>query len=189
MKKTNYIFTVAMAAILLGACTEKKKSNIIIAKKSVAMENKGTQKMSNYEQSRDVEWLGSSYQVVVKRSSAADLPLVTLDDDMRYYDNKITVRILRKDGSEFFNHTFTKTDFTSFIDKHTQDTGALLGVVYVKAEGDNLYFAASVGSPDITSDEYVPLMLKVSRMGDVSISKDQVLDTDSEPEHDEEEGV
>lgn len=189
MKKSNYIFTVALAAILLGACTEKKKSNIIITKKSVAKVNKGTQKMSDYEQSRNVEWAESSYQVVVKRSSSTDLPLVKLDDDTRYYDNKITVRILRKDGSEFFNRTFTKADFTSYIDKHTRDTGALLGIVYVKAEGDNLYFAASVGSPDITSDEYVPLTLKVSRMGGVSISKDQVLDTDSESVHAEEEGV
>ena len=47
--------------------------------------------------------------------------------------------------------------------------GALLGIVYVKAEGDYLYFAASVGSPDVTSDEYVPLVLKISRMGSISI--------------------
>ena len=57
--------------------------------------------------------------------------------------------------------------------------GALLGIVFDKAEGDNLCFAASVGSPDITSDEYLPLVLKISRMGAVSISKDQVLDTES----------
>lgn len=49
--------------------------------------------------------------------------------------------------------------------------GALLGIVYVKAEGDYLYFAASVGSPDVTSDEYVPLVLKISRMGSISISR------------------
>lgn len=69
---------------------------------------------------------------------------------------------MRSDGSEFFSRTFTKKDFTSYIDKHTQDMGALLGIVYVKAEGDYLYFAASVGSPDVTSDECVPLVLKIS---------------------------
>lgn len=69
--------------------------------------------------------------------------------------------------------------------------GALLGIVYVKAEGDYLYFAASVGSPDVTSDEYVPLVLKISRMGSISISKDEKLDTNAsaEDEEDEEDGV
>ena len=76
--------------------------------------------------------------------------------------------------------------------------GALLGIVFDKAEGNNLCFAASVGSPDITSDEYLPLVLRISRMGAVSISNDQVLDTEStssasstskEESEDDEEGV
>ena len=98
---------------------------------------------------------------------------------------------MRSDGSEFFSRTFTKKDFTSYLDKHTQDMGALLGIVYVKAEGDYLYFAASVGSPDVTSDEYVPMVLKISRMGSISISKDEKLDTNAsaEEEEDEEDGV
>ena len=54
---------------------------------------------------------------------------------------------------------------------------ALLGIVFDKAEGDNLVFAASVGSPDRMSDEYVPLVLKISRFGDVRISKDTQMDT------------
>lgn len=49
----------------------------------------------------------------------------------------------------------------------------------MKAEGNNLCFAASVGSPDITSDEYVPMVLKISNLGAVNISKDQILDTES----------
>ncbi len=180
MKRIDYILTAALTLCLLGSCAEKKKSNIIIAKKPVAKVKKTTQKMSDYEQSRDVVWVGSTYQVVVKRASSTDLPIVQLDEDTKYYDNKITVRILRKDGSEFFNRTFTKSNFTGYLDKHTNETGALLGIVFVKAEGDYIYFAASVGSPDVTSDEYVPLALKISRMGAVSVSKDQVLDTDGE---------
>ena len=43
-----------------------------------------------------------------------------------------------------------------------------------------MYFAASVGSPDKSSDEYVPLVVKISRFGDVSIKKDATLDTQSE---------
>ena len=128
---------------------------------------------------------GSS--AMVKRSSDKELPVLQLDENTKYYDNRISVKVLRSDGTEFFSRTFTKKDFTSYIDKHTQDMGALLGIVYVKAEGDYLYFAASVGSPDVTSDEYVPLVLKISRMGSISISKDEKLDTNASAEEEEEE--
>lgn len=184
MKK---IFTIFVLASLLGAmmvsCSEKKKTgDVIITKKPVAPKPKQTQKMSNYEQSRDAHWLGNDYKVVVKREADSSLPLVQSDAHTKYYDNKITVRILRPDGTEFFNHVFTKTEFEKYLDSHTKENGALLGVVFVSAEGDYLYFAASVGSPDITSDEYVPLVVKVSRMGALTISKDTKLDTGSDDE-------
>lgn len=176
MKRINYIFLATLIAGLMVSCAEQKKSKIIIAPKPVAkVTNKPTQQMSNYEQSRDIEWLGSIYKIVVKRESDKELPIIKLDDTNKYYDNKITIRILRKDGTEFFNRTFAKTDFEGYIDKETKSQGALLGIVYDKAEGGNLYFAASVGSPDVTSDEYVPLVLKITRMGVVSISKDQSI--------------
>lgn len=181
MRRIHCILMSALVAGLLCGCAEKKKSNIIIAPKPVAKNpNKPTQKMSNYEQARDIEWLGTTYKVVVKRECDTSLPILQLDENNKYYDNKITVRILRKDGTEFFNRSFTKSAFESYLDSHTKEAGALLGIVYVKAEGDNLCFAASVGSPDVTSDEYVPLVLKISRMGGVGISKDQLLDTDGD---------
>ena len=64
----------------------------------------------------------------------------------------------------------------------------LLGIVLDRAEGDNLIFAASVGSPDALSDEYIPILLTVSRMGDVSIKRDTTMDTSASAE-DEEDGV
>lgn len=180
MKRINYILLMALTAGLLVSCGEKKKSNVIIAPKPVVQKSKATQKMSEYEQARDIEWLGSTYKIVVKRTSDSSLPIIKLDANNKFYDNKIIVRILRKDGTEFFNRTFQKADFSAHLDAHTQEAGALLGIVYVKAEADCLCFAASVGSPDVTSDEYVPLVLKISRMGSVSISKDQYLDTDGD---------
>ena len=188
MKRIDYILIGLLAISSLTACTEQKKSNIIIAPKPVAkVVNKATLKMSDYEQTREADWVGSHYKVVVKRSSDKELPVLQLDENTKYYDNRISVKVLRSDGSEFFSRTFTKKDFTSYIDKHTQDMGALLGIVYVKAEGDYLYFAASVGSPDVTSDEYVPLVLKISRMGSISISKDEKLDTNASAEDEEDE--
>lgn len=182
---------ILFAALVMGgfsSCSEKKRSDVIIAPKPQAPKPKKTQKMSEYEQARDVEWLGSTYKVIVKRVADADLPLAQGDDNTKYFDNKITVRILRKDGTEFFNRTFLKADFTGYLDEHTKNSGALLGLVFVEADGNNLSFAASVGSPDVTSDEYVPLVVKISRMGAVSVGKDTQLDTGGDDESDEQKG-
>lgn len=191
MKRMIPLFLAALIGGSFTSCSEKKKSDVIIAPKPQAPKPKKTQKMSEYEQARDVEWLGTTYKVVVKREADSSLPLAQGDDNTKYYDNKITVRILRKDGTEFFNRTFLKSDFTGYLDTHTKEEGALLGIVFVEADGDNLSFAASVGSPDITSDEYVPLKVKISRMGSVSVGKDSQLDTasDDTQEEEEEEGV
>ncbi len=173
-----------VTATALSSCTEKKKNDdIIIAPKPVVEKPRQTQRMSGYEQSREVEWLGSTYKVVMKREADTSLPLTESDDHTRYYDNRITIRVVRKDGTTFFDRTFRKSDFSDWLDKDTRKTGALLGLVFVEAKGDYLVFAGSVGSPDVMSDEYVPLLVKVSRMGAVSIAKDTQLDTggDDEP--------
>ena len=45
-----------------------------------------------------------------------------------------------------------------------------------------------MGSPDKSSDEYIPLLVKVSRMGSITISKDAQMDiTSSEGASDESE--
>ena len=102
------------------SCAEKKKSNIIIAPKPVVKVKKQTLKMSEYEQSRSIEWLGSTYKVVVKREADDSLPLVKVDENTKYHDNKITVRIIRSDGSEFFKRSFTKAAFEKYLDSHTK---------------------------------------------------------------------
>ncbi len=166
-----------LGAACFSSCGEKKKSNVIIAPKPAAPKPKKTQELSSYEQSRDISWLGKTYRVVMKRESDHSLPLVESEDHTKYYDNKITIKVLREDGTEFFSRTFQKSDFTGYLDAETKKTGALLGIVFVEVKGDVLHFAGSVGSPDVTSDEYVPLVITVNRMGAVSIAKDSQLDT------------
>lgn len=168
--------SVLFSVLFLSSCKEEKKSNIIITHKPEVQKPKPTQKMSNYEQARDVEWVGSTYKVIVSRKADASLPLVVQDENTKYYDNRVSVRILRKDGTEFFNRSFTKSDFSGYVSDKMKEKSALLGVVFFKAEGDYIYFAASVGAPDVTSDEYVPMVVKVSRMGAMSVNKDESLD-------------
>lgn len=178
MKKYYSLLLFCVAVLILMSCKEKKNTGIIITKKPVAAAHRQIMKTGDYVQSRKVEWLGTVYTVETKRVADPSLPVIA-DGDTKYYDNRITVRILRADGSEFFNRTFTKSDFSSYVGK-TYANGALVGIVLDRAEGDNLLFAASVGSPDKMSDEYIPLLMKVSRQGRITISKDTQLDTGSD---------
>ena len=63
----NRIFPLLLAACLVTgftSCSEKKKSDVIIAPKPQAPKPKKTQQMSGYEQAREVEWQGSTYKVI-----------------------------------------------------------------------------------------------------------------------------
>lgn len=180
MKKSaiTLIFA-ALATIAIVSCKEKKTSEHIITTKPVEEAKKPTQEIGNYDMTTPVDWVGSTYQVVVERKADHSLPLADDGQGNKYFDNRISLKILRKDGSVFFSRVFTKNDFSRYVDALYQKNSALLGIVLDRAETDHLIFAASVGSPDKMSDEYVPLVMKISRFGDVSISKDTQMDTGS----------
>lgn len=181
--KTNkiipFLWLLSAAALLLPlttACESKPKTTDIIARKPVKATPLPVQKMGDYVQKRTVEWLGANYEVRVERKADSEMPLALDEQGNKYYDNRITLSIQRPDGTEFFRHTFTKESFASYVDEANMK-GALLGIVFDRAEGASLWFAASVGSPDKMSDEYVPLLLKISRGGGISIARDTQLDT------------
>ena len=186
----HYLFILLAAASLMTACKEKTEPKVIIAPKVEAPKPAGPVVMQDLNSQNEVEWLGKFYKVLVSRKADRELPMVEVEQGRKGVDNRITLKILRPDGTEFFNRTYTKSDFASCLDDNTQKTGVLLGIVLDRAEGDNLIFAASVGSPDALSDEYIPILLTVSRMGDVSIKRDTTMDTSNGQEQQEEdEGV
>ena len=181
MKRLFYAFAFSLLLMGVISCDEKPKNDIIITKMPPKSEiSKNPLQVGNSSQSRQVEWVGSTYTVEVNRQADTTLTIVKDDNGQRYYDNKITVKIIRKDGSEFFNRAFTKKDFDGYVDALYKKNSVLLGIVLDKADEDNIYMAASVGSPDKSSDEFVPLIVKISRMGVVSISKDTDLDTSNQ---------
>jgi len=186
MKKIIFSICLASLCVMLS-CTEKKKQDVIIAQKPVVEQRNDTLQMQSYNSDVDREWLGNPYKISVKRYVDKSLPLAKDEQGQRYYDNKISLTITRgKDGSTFFDRVFTKGDFQSMLNNEFAENGALLGLVFDRVEGNNLIFAASVGSPDKTSDEYMPFVVTVSNFGNVGITKDTTLDT-ANP--DEEEGV
>ena len=57
--------------------------------------------------------------------------------------------------------------------------------MFDKADGDWLEFAASVCHPQ--TDEYIPLIVRLSRMGELTIQRDSQMDTNAIEEETEDE--
>lgn len=135
-----------------------------------------------------VDWVTGKYTITVAPHCDPELPLARDEQGQEYYDNKIDVEVKRGDGSVFFHRTFSKADFSKFLDEHTRRDGAMLGMPFIRVEDSQLVFGASVGSPDESSDEYIPFTVTVSRMGDVHIERDAQLEQNGQ-EPTEDEGV
>ena len=134
--------------------------------------------MHEFRSATSIDWLGKTYRVIVERKIDMSLPIITDDTGAKYYDNRITMSVLRPDSTTFFSRDFVKTDFDKYIEQPGYiEKSALLGFILEKADGDKLQFAASVGDPDVLSDEYVPLIITLSSMGKVTIAKDNRLDS------------
>ena len=186
----RYLFILMAAAAMLTACQEKKESTVIIAPKPEPVKPSGPILMQDMKAENSVEWIGKTYKVIVNRKVDRELPMVEVEPGKKAYDNRISLTIVRPDGTEFFNKEYTKAAFMNCLDENTKKNGVLLGIVLDRAEGDNLIFAASIGSPDVLSDEFIPMVLTVGRMGDVNIKRDTTMDTSNDQEQQEEdEGV
>ena len=186
----NILMSLAVAAgcalVTLTSCGEKKRNTgDIIAPKPVTVVKKSVQTMSGYKQNMAFEWLGQKYTFTVSRSADKTLPLTQDEVGNKYYDNIIEVSVRRADGTVFFSKVFKKTDFATCVSEESLRTGALLGVAFDRAEGDNVYFAASVGSPDRMSDSYVPIVVRLSRTGSLVYGLDTRLDISSRSDEEE----
>jgi hypothetical protein len=159
----------------MSGCKEKKQHNDIITKKVETPKPQGPIRMQDYTQTKDVQWLGKSYQVEVKRIADDSLKMVKDETGQQFVDNRISLRVCRADGSVFFSSSFTKAAFESHLDADYRRTGILEGFVFDKVEGNHLFFAASVCHPE--TDEYIPLVVTVNNMGEVGIRLDDSLDT------------
>ena len=168
IKNTSLLLLCGLLSMSVVSCKKEKKTDNIITKiKPKTVSSRGPQQLSNFEYKKQVEWLGSSYTISIKRHADKDLPMVTDSDGKKYYDNKVEVVIMRADGTEFFKRTFQKE-------------GAFIGFMFDQVEGEYLKFGASVGSPDPNSDEFIPIDVTINKMGTVKITSSIQLDTDSD---------
>lgn len=178
MNHKKLLFALSIAVFVAVSCGKKEQPTDIITHKESWKTPAKPVKMQDYNHSERVSWGGSDYTVSIGRRAENDSSLVTDDAGNRYHNNRITVRIVRSDGSEFFDRTFTKHDFAGVVGAGYLRKSALLGIVVDSVSDGRLRLAASVGSPDALSDEYVPMLITVSRTGSISIEKDTRPETD-----------
>ena len=181
MKRLFQILTLAAVTLMVTGCGEKKKSDDIIAPKPEAPKPQAPIRMQDYRQTMDIQWLGKNYQVEVKRVPDDSLKMVKDETGQKFVDNRISLRVIRADGSVFFSQSFTKAAFSNYLNNDYRQTGILEGLVFDRVEGNNLFFAASVCHPQ--TDEYIPMVVTVSNLGDVGIRLDTDLDTNGSGSH------
>ena len=173
----NIIPTLAiglMAAAVCG-CGGKKETDTIITTKVEKAKPTAPIRMQDYTQERKFEWNGSEMTSEIRRTADDSLAMVADETGQKFVDNRIELVVRRADGSTFFKKTFTKNTFDKHLDDDYRQTGILEGLVFDRVKGSTLRFAASVSHPQ--TDEYIPLVVSVTRAGQMSIERDTQLDT------------
>ena len=172
----NYksVLALAFVGLITVSCGKKKQHDDIIVQETETPQPQGPIRMQDYKDVKDIQWLGKQYQIEVTRTADDSLKLVKDETGQQFVDNRITLRVIRTDGSIFCTKTFTKSAFDGCLDDDYRKTGILEGFVFDKAEGNQLFFAASVCHPQ--TDEYIPMVVTVSNFGDVGIAKDQQME-------------
>ena len=82
----------ALLAISLTGCKEKKSTTMIITEKPKKEVPSKPHKTGDYQQTRSVEWRGTKYTIQMSRKADSSLPL-TGEANNRYYDNRIQLRL------------------------------------------------------------------------------------------------
>ncbi len=172
----NYkaILTLSLVGLITVSCGKKKQHDDIIVQETETPQPQAPIRMQDYKDVKDIQWLGKQYQIEVTRTADDSLKMVKDETGQQFVDNRITLRVIRTDGSIFCTKTFTKSAFDGCLDDDYRKTGILEGFVFDKAEGNQLFFAASVCHPQ--TDEYIPMVVTVSNFGEVGVAKDQQME-------------
>ena len=172
--------SIVLGTTMLAGCKQKKQSEDIIVRKTEAPKPQAPIRMQEYNQIKDIHWLDREYQVNIRRTADDSLRMVKDETGQKFVDNRIRLQVIRQDGSVFFSQSFTKATFSEYLDDDYRQTGILEGLVFDRVEGNYLLFAGSVSHPQ--TDEYIPLVIKVSNFGNVAISRDTQMDTNGSEE-------
>lgn len=131
------------------------------------------QRMSDYRYSADITDGDTRYSYVITRKANDSVPLIKGEGNELYADNYVKL-VIKKNGNDFFNKTFTKNSFRNFMDRKFHANAVLEGMAFDRIVPEGLRFASSVSYP--ATDMFLPFFIIVSRNGSVQIIKDESLD-------------
>jgi len=178
MKQLLPIIAVILLVGTIVSCSSKKQREDIITTKYEKPAPQGPIRTDDYKDTKQFRWLDRDYTCTIERMADDSLPMVKDETGQQFVDNRVRVVITRADGSKFFDKEFTKVSFDSYINEDYRKTGILEGFVFGRVENSEVRFACSVSRPQ--SDEFIPLILSVNRMGNIDIKQDTRIDTEME---------
>ena len=133
-------------------------------------------KMPDYRIQNNTKMGGHTYTYEIMRTASDSLPKVKDDLDDLFADNTIRLTIHR-DGTTYFDKTFTKKVFASSMDKQFLHNSILDGIRFVRAEaGQGLTFSFAVSYPE--SDMSIPFLVTIDDNGAFSFVKDDNLEAE-----------
>ena len=174
-REIGFIFTILLLFSAMS-CSDKKttQDNTATAFQIDSVDVHGIQRMQVSKSEQKVKMNGKDYVVRISRVPADSLPLVKNEQGDIYVDNKITLNITRDKGERVFNKVFTKQSFADLVGTGFLSKSILEGMVFDKVASAGFVFAASVSFPQ--TDLYVPISVVISPSGNISLSKDELMD-------------
>ena len=183
MNKRQFIIT-ALAAITAAICISCSKKNekprrIVVDPPEEELPV-GTQQQENQLLSKNIQWQGSSYVVNIERKADKSLPVVDDGTGIGYYDNRIMVTVTRQDGSKFFERSYTKSDFASFVESATLKYRSLYAISLHEVTEYAISLVACVGSPEISSDDFQLIEIRIKPDASTTVRPTTILDIEKE---------
>lgn len=170
--KSVYFF-VAFALLVLTGCKGEKKNSEEEKKRIFQVErvdeNTELQQMQVSNIQQEITCKGKKFHLSVNREPGKDLPQVKSDMGL-FLDNRISVKIVRENGTKLFEKVFTKSDFATYLSEEYLLRSVLEGIVFDDEktnEKNVLTLAASVSYP--MTDLYTPFTIVVSDAGKMSL--------------------
>lgn len=164
------ILTLAM----VWSCSEKKQDQATVRENPQEEEQvtENVRCLPLYQITDSVQNGSHTYTYTIERVASDSLGVVE-DDGCKYANTCITISI-RKDGSKFFQHSFTKNSFSDVVDEDFLRKSILDGCRMMGVKDGMVVLSMCVSFPD--SDLSQPLLLKIDGNGAYTIEKDNNME-------------
>ncbi len=176
MRKVYYALALVLAAA--AGCGRKAGRPAEDARRAIFQIDSvdrvtGVQRMQVSRVEQEISCNGEKYVLFIERAPGDSLPAVT-NDMGTFADNRIVVRIARADGGKVFGRTFTRQDFSGWVEEDDLRRFILEGMVFDEektAAGRSIVLSASISYPQ--TDLYIPFSVAISPEGKMNVSRNE----------------